>query len=80
MQTSNPLAAEFILFCHQRCQQAWPDLYDEMCWVAGHRLFRGMGYPELNEVGLSLGLANMDETIRMVEAATSESRGRGGKA
>ncbi len=74
MQTDSPLASEFILFCQQRCQQKWPDLYDEMCWVAGRRLFHGMGYAELDKAGLSLGLHNIEKTIRMVDAVVDNGR------
>ena len=71
MQTEKPLAAEFIAFCHNRCRSKWPDLYDEMCWVAGRRLFRNMGYDELEKAGLCLSLSEIDETIRLVNAVTS---------
>ena len=71
MKTPSPLAREFILFCANRNHSQWPALYDEMCWVAGHRLFRGLGYAELREAGLSLGLTNIEATIRMVEAVTA---------
>jgi len=72
METFHPIACEFIRFCVQRNGQEWPALYDEMCWVAGHRLFRGLGYAELREVGLSLSLTGIDDTIRMVDTITAE--------
>ena len=65
-----PLAREFILFCSRRRGAAWPALYDEMCWVASQRLFRGLGYAELKSLGLSLGLTNLDETINMIVSVT----------
>ncbi len=74
METISPVATEFILFCQQRCSQGWPALYDEMCWVAGHRLFRGMGYLELSQLGLSFGLTDIEATISLVEAVTCQSR------
>ena len=67
MNDLNPLARDFILFCAGRCDGQWPALYDEMCWVAGHHMFHDMGYAELGMVGLSLGLHDLDNTIRMVE-------------
>ena len=70
MEVFNPVAREFIGFCIKRNGTEWPALYDEMCWVAGHRLFRGLGYSELRELGLSLSLYGMDDTIRMVDAVT----------
>ena len=72
METLNPVARDFILFCTQRNHKEWPALYDEMCWVAGHRLFRGLSYAELREAGISLGLNNIEDTIRMVDAVTAQ--------
>jgi len=72
MEADAPLVCDFILFCIQRNGREWPALYDEMCWVAGHRLFRGLGYAELRELGLSLGLTNIDDTINLVDAVIAE--------
>ena len=72
METVNPVVRDFILFCMQRNGQEWPALYDEMCRVTGQRLFRGLGYAELRKLGLSLSLTNIDNTIRMVDAVTSQ--------
>lgn len=72
METLNPVARGFILFCIHRQGKEWPALYDEMCWVAGHRLFRGLGYADLRKLGLSLALTNIEDTIRMVDIVTSE--------
>ena len=71
METLNPVAHDFILFCIHRHGPEWPSLYDEMCWVAGHRLFRGLSYAELRRQGLSLSLTNIEDTIRMVDTATT---------
>ena len=70
MKTVDPLVYEFIRFCVQRNGKEWPELYDEMCRVAGQRLFKGLGYTELREMGLSLGLNNIDDTIKMVDDVT----------
>ena len=72
MEALNPVARDFILFCTQRNHKEWPDLYDEMCWVVGHRLFRGLGYAELRKVGISLSLTNIEKTISMVDAVTAQ--------
>ena len=72
METVNPVARDFILFCVQRHGKEWPALYDEMCWVAGRRLFSGLGYDELRKLGLSFSLTNIDDTIRMVDAVTAQ--------
>jgi len=72
METLNPVAHDFILFCVHRHGKEWPALYDEMCWVAGQRLFRGMGYAELRRLGLSLSLTNIEDIIRMVDTVTAQ--------
>ena len=73
MLTTNPLTRDFILFCARRCGRQWPDLYDEMCWVAGRRLFHGMSYKELNKSGLSLSLNDIEDTIKIVDAVIPQS-------
>ena len=74
MESLNPMARDFILFCIQRRGKEWPALYDEMCWVAGQRLFNGLGYSELREMGLSFGLTDLESTITMVDAAIASCR------
>jgi len=72
MEPLNPIARDFILFCIHRQEKEWPALYDEMCWVAGHHLFRGLGYAELRKLGFSLALTNIEDTIGMVDSVISE--------
>ena len=67
------LAEEFVTFCLERRGHQWPELYDEMCRVASHRLFKGMGYRELHDHGVSLGLTNMNQLASL--AATLSSAG-----
>lgn len=67
----NPLAAEFVSFCLERRGNKWPELYDEMCRVASHRLFKGMGYAELSDHGVSLSLANMGQLATLAETLAS---------
>ena len=67
------IAEEFVTFCLERRGHKWPELYDEMCRVASHRLFRGMGYRELHDHGVSLSLANME---RLATLATTLSSSR----
>jgi hypothetical protein len=73
MEAVDPLVRDFILFCVQRQGNKWPALYDEMCRVAGRRLFKGLGYTDLRKLGLSLGLASLEDTIRMVDTVASSS-------
>ena len=70
MEAPNPVARDFVLFCTRRNHKEWPALYDEMCWVAGHRLFRGLGYAELRKAGISLSLANIENILKMVDTVT----------
>ena len=72
VETINPIAHDFILFCIRRQGKEWPALYDEMCWVAGQRLFRGLGCAELRELGLSFSLTSIEDTTRMVDIVASE--------
>jgi hypothetical protein len=71
MEVVNPVVRDFILFCVQRQGKEWPALYDEMCWVAGRRLFRGLSYADLRKLGLSFSLNNIDDTIRMVDTVSA---------
>ncbi len=71
METISPVVRDFILFCVQRQGKAWPALYDEMCGVAGRRLFQGLSYDDLRKLGLSFSLTSIEDTIRMVDAATA---------
>jgi hypothetical protein len=71
MNSTNPQLREFILFCVRRRGKNWPALYDEMARVAGQRLFKGLGYSELRQIGLSLAASNIDNLIRFVDQITS---------
>ena len=59
--------AGFVRFCASRRGNEWPALYDEMCLVAGQRMYHGLGYVELKEKGLSLGLGDIEQTISKVD-------------
>lgn len=48
--------------------------------MAGRRLFRGMGYSELSQAGLSLSLCDIEETASLVAAVTSANSRRETKA
>ena len=68
----NPVARDFILYCLGREDHTFPTLYDRMCWVASHHLFRGMDYEGLRKIGLSLSLAGIEDTYRMVDAVLAQ--------
>ena len=68
------LAIDFVSFCFSRRSVEWPLLYDEMCYVASHRLYRGMGYEELRDAGLDLTLGGLVRTSRIANEVTREMR------
>ena len=68
------VAIDFILFCFERRGAGWPSLYDEMCFVAGNRLYRGLGYEELQEAGLDFTLGGLGKTSRLVNEVTRRTR------
>jgi hypothetical protein len=55
----DPDAVEFIRFCYHRRRVGWPELYDEMCAVAGRGLFRGFSADDLMSRGVGFSLFDM---------------------
>jgi hypothetical protein len=47
----------------------WTSVYDEMCRVARSRAFRGMGYAELSDVGVSLSITGLDRICQLLDRA-----------
>jgi len=54
-----PDAIEFVRFCYRRRRVGWPELYDEMCAVAGRGLFRGFDADDLAGIGIGFSLFDM---------------------
>ena len=65
-------AIDFVRFCHRRRRVGWPELYDEMCAVAGRGLYRGYGADELASIGIGLGLFQMPALAGMVAQVVAE--------
>jgi hypothetical protein len=68
-----PHVAEFIRFCHHRRPVGWPELYDEMCAVAGRREFNGWDHDQFAAHGLTFSLFEMPRLagwVRVVLAAS----------
>jgi hypothetical protein len=65
-QKAADAAVDFVKFCHRRKRVAWPELYDEMCHVAGRGLYHGWGFAELAEHGIAFGLAEMPRLAALV--------------
>ena len=68
------VAIDFISFCLSRRAVDWPFIYDEMCYVASNKLYRGLGYEELREVGLDLALSGLVKTSRIVNEVVRHGR------
>jgi hypothetical protein len=65
-------AIEFVRFCHRRRRVGWPELYDEMCAVAGRGLYRGYGAEELAAIGIGFGLFQMPGLASIVAQVVAE--------
>src|SRR2546428_1562641 len=70
------VAIDFITYCYERRGAGWPSLYDEMCYAAGNRLYRGLRYEELREAGLDFTLGGRGRTRRGGNEATLRARTR----
>jgi hypothetical protein len=73
-------AAEFVRFCYRRRKVGWPELYDEMCAVAGRGLFRGWGPDELSAEGIGFSLFEMPALAALVHRVVGEEHERGSRA
>jgi hypothetical protein len=69
-------AAEFVRFCYERRKVGWPELYDEMCGVAGRGLFRGWGADDLASHGITFTLDAMPTLAALVTQIVTEDRAR----
>lgn len=68
----DPEAIEFIRFCYRRRRVGWPELYDEMCAVAGRGLYQGFGPDELAAIGIGFGLFQMPALAVLVSRVVAE--------
>jgi hypothetical protein len=68
----SPEAAEFVRFCYRRRGAGWPELYDEMCAVAGRGLFRGWGSNELAKEGIGFGLFDLPALAQLSAQVVAE--------
>ena len=67
-----PEAIEFVRFCYHRRRVGWPELYDEMCAVAGRGLYQGYGPEELDAIGIGFGLFQMPALAVLVARVVAE--------
>jgi len=71
MSQADSITFEFACYIATRLPRdtPWTHIYDEMCRVARSRSFRGMGYAELADVGVSLSITGLDQTCQLLERA-----------
>jgi hypothetical protein len=74
--SSEAEALEFVRFCHRRKHVGWPELYDEMCAVAGKGLYRGYRTEELADIGIGFGLFQMPALAGLVSRVVAEDQER----
>jgi hypothetical protein len=65
-------AIEFVRFCYRRRRVGWPELYDEMCAVAGRGLFRGYSADDLSGIGIGFSLFDMPALAVLAARVVSE--------
>ena len=68
----HPDAIEFVRFCYRRRRVGWPELYDEMCAVAGRSLFRGYDADDLAGIGIGFSLFDMPALAVMAGRIVAE--------
>ncbi len=68
----HPDAVEFVRFCYHRRRVGWPELYDEMCAVAGRGLFRGFSADDLGGIGVGFSLFDMPALACLASRVVAE--------
>ena len=68
----HPDAVEFVRFCYHRRRVGWPELYDEMCAVAGRGLFRGFSADDLGGIGVGFSLFDMPALASLASRVVAE--------
>jgi len=71
-----PEAIDFVRFCYRRRKVGWPELYDEMCAVAGRGLYRGFSVDDLSGIGVGLTLFEMPALAAIVQRVVAEDQER----
>jgi len=71
-------AVEFVRFCYRRRRIGWPELYDEMCAVAGRGLYHGWTHANVDEHGIGFSLCEMPALAALASRVIAEEEsGRG---
>jgi len=71
-----PAAIDFVRFCYHRRKVGWPELYDEMCAVAGRGLFHGYSVDDLSGIGVGLTLFELPALAAIVQRVVAEDQER----
>jgi hypothetical protein len=71
-----PEAVDFVRFCYRRRRVGWPELYDEMCAVAGRGLYRGYSVDDLSGIGVGLTLFELPALAVIVQRVVAEDQDR----
>ena len=72
----HPDAIEFVRYCYHRRRVGWPDLYDEMCAVAGRGLYHGYCAEDLSRLGIGFALYEMPALATIVQRVVAEDQTR----
>ena len=71
-----PAAIDFVRFCYRRRRVGWPELYDEMCAVAGRGLYHGYSADDLGGIGVGLTLFEMPAMAAIAHRVVAEDQER----
>jgi hypothetical protein len=74
----SPEAVEFVRFCYRRRRIGWPEIYDEMCAVAGRGLYHGWTHADLAEHGIGFSLCEMPGLAALASRVIVEEDSRRG--
>ena len=74
--TGDPDALDFVRFCYRRRHVGWPELYDEMCAVAGRGLYHGYCAEDLGRIGIGFALFEMPGLATIVHRVVAEDQER----
>ena len=69
-------AIDFVRFCYRRRHVGWPELYDEMCAVAGRGLYHGYCAEDLSRIGIGFSLFEMPALATIVHSVVAEDQER----
>ena len=71
-QEPSPEAVEFVRFCYRRRRTGWPEIYDEMCAVAGRGLYHGWTHEDLAGHGIAFSLFELPALAALVRRVIAE--------